>query len=231
MPRRAGLAGATLSLGAVMAGCQSAPAQYAGEGAHATYQAAAVGANAVRTTGGELYSGAGSAVSRPLHDLNMLQDPIPPVLLRAEAHPYDLAGVDSCNDVLDRVGELDLVLGPDVDTPKEKRRSRVSSGAQFTAATALDAGGSLVEHFIPLDGELKQISGAKRYEHQVAHARQAGATRRSFLKAMGMEHNCVWPAAPLSFVPQPAADPKARWDATPSVSASVPSAAATAPRP
>ncbi|MGC1305455.1 MAG: hypothetical protein WA840_24045, partial [Caulobacteraceae bacterium] len=174
----------------------------------------------VGATGGEIYRGAGEAVRQPLHDLNMMQDPIPPVLLRAELRPYDQTGIDSCNDVLDRVAELDLALGPDVDTPKEQRRSRVNSGAHFTAATALDAAGSAVEHFIPLDGELKQITGAKRYEKHVQHATLAGADRRSFLKAMGMQHNCTWPAAPLAFTPAQPADPAAAW--TPAQASNIP---------
>jgi hypothetical protein len=211
---------------AALAGCQSAPVQYAGEGAHATYQAAATGAGAVGATGGELYRGAGQVVRQPLHDLNMMQDPIPPVLLRAEIHPYDQTGINSCNDVLDRVAELDLALGPDVDTPKEPRKSRVASGARFTAATALDAAGSAAEHFIPLDGELKQITGAKRYEKHVQHAALAGADRRSFLKALGMQHSCTWPAAPLAFTPAQPADPHAPWSqaAVPAAVANTPSA-------
>ena len=111
MPKTRGSTTLTvLSAGAVVAGCQSAPARYAGTGVHATYAVAATGATAVSTTGGELYHGAGRAMRAPLHDLNMMQDKIPPVLLRAETRPYDLAGVNSCGDVLNRVAELDLAL-------------------------------------------------------------------------------------------------------------------------
>ena len=202
---------AVATLGAVVAGCQSAPVRYANDGVHATYSVAATGAGAVRTTGGELYIGAGDAVRRPLRDFNMMQDKIAPVLLRAESHPYDLHGVNSCNDVLDRVAELDLALGPDVDTPKEKRHTRVSRGANFAASTALDAAGSAAEHFLPMRSTIKQISGAQRYENHVKHAQLAGTTRRSFLKAIGMEHNCVWPAAPLDFAPTQVADAAAPW--------------------
>ena len=202
---------AVVSLGAVVTGCQTAPVRYANTGVHATYSVAASGAGAVRSTGGELYVGAGDAVRRPLHDFNIMQDKIAPVLLRAEAHPYDLRKVNSCNDVLNQVAELDLALGPDIDTPKEKRHTKVLQGADFAAGAALDAAGSAAEHFLPMRSTIKQITGAARYENHVKHAQLAGATRRSFLKAIGMEHNCVWPAAPLDFAPTQVADAAALW--------------------
>ena len=204
---------AVLALGGVVAACQTAPVQYASGGVHATYQVAATGAGAVKATGGQLYLGAGSALRAPLHDLNMMQDKISPVLLRAEIHPYDLTGVNSCSDVLDRVAELDLALGPDVDTPKQGNRTRVARGADFAASTALDAAGTAAEHFIPMRGTIKQLTGAQRYENHVKHAALAGTTRRSFLKAIGMEHNCAWPAAPLDFHPTQVAEVSAAWNA------------------
>ena len=218
MPRVMSSTCAVVSLGAIVAGCQSAPVRYANDGVQATYSVAATGAGAVRATGGELYLGAGNAVRRPLHDLNMMQDKIAPVLLRAESHPYDLRGVNSCNDVLDRVSELDLALGPDVDTPKERRHTRVARGADFAAEAALDAAGSAAEHFLPMRSTIKQITGAQRYENHVKHAQLAGTTRRSFLKAIGMEHNCVWPAAPLDFAPTQVADAGAAWVGPPATS-------------
>ena len=218
MPKAFGSTYAVVSLGAIVAGCQSAPVRYAHEGVHATYSVAATGATAVRSTGGELYLGAGNAVRRPFHDLNLMQDKIAPVLLRAESHPYDLRGVNSCNDVLDRVAELDLALGPDVDTPKERRHTRVARGADFAATAALDAAGSAAEHFLPMRSTIKQITGAQRYENHVKHAQLAGVTRRSFLKAIGMEHSCVWPAAPLDFAPTQVADVSAPWVGPPATS-------------
>lgn len=213
MPRFLGSTCAVVSLGAVVAGCQSAPVRYANDGVHATYAAAQTGAGAVRSTGGQLYLGAGDALRRPFHDLNLMQDKIAPVLLRAEAHPYDLVGVDSCNDVLNRVAELDLALGPDVDAPKQRREARLMRGADFAASAALDAAGSAAEHFLPMRSTIKQITGATRYDRQVQHAKLAGTTRRSFLKAIGMEHNCSWPAAPLDFAPTQVADVSAPWSA------------------
>ena len=224
MRRTAASALVVIAAGLTCAGCASAPS--------ATYHAAGVSAYTVRTTSVDLYHGAGQALRAPLRDLNMMQEQIAPVLLRAEDHPYDLARVDSCNDVLDKVAELDLALGPDVDMPKQGRRTRADRGADFAADAALDAAGTAVEHFIPLRGTIKQISGAQRYENHVKHAVLAGEVRRSFLKAVGMAHSCAWPAAPLAFHPAQVADANASWsggsiqyaaaNATPAAAASAP---------
>jgi hypothetical protein len=204
MTKVAGTTIVVVSLGAVCAGCASAPMQTASNSAHTS-------AYVMSTTGTEIYHGAGRAVRAPLHDLNMAQEQIPPVLLRAEDRPYDLSDVDSCNDVLTKVAELDLALGPDVDMPKEVRRTRASRGADFAAEAALDAAGSAVEHFIPMRSTIKQLTGATRYENHVKHAILSGEVRRSFLKTTGMAHNCTWPAAPLAFKPTRIADVAASW--------------------
>jgi hypothetical protein len=186
----------------------------------------------MKTTGTEIYHGAGRAIKAPLHDLNMMQDQIPPVLLRAEDKPYDVSDLDTCNDVLNKVAELDLALGPDVDMPKEdKKRTRASRGADFAADAALDAAGSAVEHFIPMRGTIKQITGATRYENHVKHAILSGEVRRSFLKTVGMAHNCTWPAAPLEFKPAQVADASASWTVRPMLASAsgAPVVLATAP--
>ncbi len=204
MTKVAGTTIVVVSLGAACAGCASAPMQTASNSAQTS-------AYVMSTTGTEIYHGASRAVKAPLHDLNMMQDQIPPVLLRAEERPYDVSDVDTCNDVLSKVAELDLALGPDVDMPKEIRRTRASRGADFAAEAALDAAGSAVEHFIPMRSTIKQLSGATRYENHVKHAILSGEVRRSFLKTVGMAHNCTWPAAPLAFKPTQIADAAASW--------------------
>jgi hypothetical protein len=134
-----------------------------------------------------------------LRDFNMMQDPIPAVLLRTESKPYDLTGINSCEVILDRVAELDLALGPDLDAPKDRSGTRVSRGADGAASAALDAATDAAEHFLPMRSVIKRVSGATRYENHVKHAVLAGTVRRAFLKAIGMAHNCGWPASPLVF--------------------------------
>lgn len=196
-------AGAAAALG--LAGCQTAPVQTAGDyastGAQGAYTAASSSAHVVYETGGDVYSGISHAAQQPLRDFNVVQDPIAPVLLRAELKPYDAEGLTSCAAILNKVAELDLALGPDIDTPVDKRKNRVDRDAGFVSDAALDAASTAAEGFLPMRSVVKRITGATRYEQHVARARLAGEERRAFLKAIGMEHNCAWPAAPLGFQP------------------------------
>ena len=181
-----------------LAGCASAPGQtagaYASNGAHATY-------HAVYATGGDMYAGVGTAAKKPFRDLNMMQDPIPPVLVRAEVRPYDVAGLESCDAILNKVAQLDLALGPDLDSPKDLKTDRTARAATLAAAAAIDAASSAAEGFLPMRSVIRQVTGANSYDEHVKHALLAGTERRAFLKAVGMQHNCSWPAAPLGFQP------------------------------
>ncbi|WP_292072682.1 hypothetical protein [Brevundimonas sp. UBA7534] len=62
-------------------------------------------------------AGFGAAVSAPLEDLNLRQQPIPIVLLQAQANPYDLRNLNQCTTVGAEVARLDEALGPDTDEP------------------------------------------------------------------------------------------------------------------
>lgn len=159
---------------------------------------------------GETASGVGGAVQAPLRDVNVVHEEIPIVLKRAVAGPYDLAGVETCGDVLKQVGDLDLALGPDIDTPKDdsaKRADNYSKGASFAAQAALDAVKDTAEGVIPMKTWVRKLSGAARAEQQVKDAIRAGDVRRGFLKGVGLKLNCAWPAAPLGFEPKPAIAP------------------------
>ncbi len=204
-----------VTAGAMLTGCASAPVQtasgMAGATGHAIYNTAGTGAHVIYTTGGDVYSGVGAAAKQPFRDFNMMQDPIPPVLLRAESTPYDLAGVSSCARLMNQVAELDLALGPDMDSPKDKGGGRLTKGADAAASAALEAATSAAEGFLPMRSIIKTVTGATRYERHVKHAVLAGTERRSFLKAIGMEHNCGWPAEPLGLDAAKVASVEAQW--------------------
>jgi hypothetical protein len=180
-----------LSAASLVAGCATQPVQtasgYADQGAHAIYR-----------TGSDVYAGVGTAAKRPFQDLNMMQDPIPMVLLRAELDPYSVKGLTSCEVVTNRVAELDLALGPDLDSPVDRPKSKVTEDAGLAAAAALEAAAAAAEGFMPVRSVVKRVSGASKYESHVKHAILAGTERRTFLKAIGVMHNCGWPAAPLT---------------------------------
>jgi len=186
-----------LGAGAFVAGCATQSVQtasgYAGQGAGAIYR-----------TGSDVYAGVGDAAKRPLQDLNMMQDPIPMVLLRAEVDPYSVRGLTSCDVLMNRVAELDLALGPDLDAPADHPKSHVTEDAGLAAAAALEAAAAAADGFIPARSIIKHVSGASKYEAHVKHAVLAGTERRTFLKAIGVMHNCSWPAAPLTLTAEDA---------------------------
>lgn len=198
------LAGAGLCLG----GCAMHPiATVAGAGGVAYRSTGSVARNSAHAgwdTLGQTYNGMGGAISAPLRDFNVVRLRTAPVLSRARKRTYDTRGLNSCQAVLTEVSALDVVLGPDLDTPDVGRHHNMyGRGADMAASTALDAVRSAADHFIPMRGTIRKISGADRAEKKKKSAELAGQIRRGFLKSYGMEHNCAWPAAPIGFEPAP----------------------------
>ena len=185
---------------------------------------AARGSAAVSDTVSQTTAGVGGAVQAPLRDFNLMQDAIPAALQRAIVNPYDSHGLDTCESLLSAVGELDVVLGPDLDTPREsKRKDMYDKGASMAAQAALDAVKDTAEGVIPMKTGVRKLSGAARADVRAHRAIAAGMARRSFLKGLGVMHNCAWPAAPLSFEPRKSAQaaPQAIVAAPPSPAATL----------
>lgn len=126
----------------------------------------------------------GDAVATPASDLNLKKDTIPPLLLTAHERPYTLVGLRRCPEIAAAVGELDAVLGPDVDLPVEAR-NRMTAGRVAQAA---------VGSFIPFRGLIREISGANEQERKIQTAVQAGVARRAYLKGVGEARGCRYPA-------------------------------------
>jgi hypothetical protein len=143
--------------------------------------------------------GVSEAVKAPLHDLNLTSDNIPLILVRAYAKPYDASGLDSCQAILDQVSALDLALGPDVDIPRspQAKDDMFAKGRGLAGDAALDAVRSATTGVIPVRSWVRKLSGAERAEQEAKAIVLAGAVRRGFLKAMGVQQHCDWPAAPL----------------------------------
>lgn len=123
-------------------------------------------------------------VATPVSDLGLRNGKIPPVLEAAVADPYDMAGIRTCAQISTRVGELDMVLGPDRDIPQE-RAAKLSAGRVAQAA---------VGSFIPFRGIIREVSGANSHQRKVNDAVEAGTARRSFLKGYGQARGCAYPA-------------------------------------
>jgi len=110
-----------------------------------------------------------------------------------------VSGLDSCDAILDQVSALDLALGPDVDIPRAPlaKDDMFAKGRGMAGDAALDAVRSATSGVIPIRSWVRRFSGANRAEQEVKAIVLAGSVRRGFLKAMGVQQRCDWPAAPL----------------------------------
>ena len=124
----------------------------------------------------------------PLRDLNVKKDGIPPALQAAARNPYSTEGLKTCAAVTAAVQELDRLLGPDFDLGEAQRKG----------ATAGKVAESVVGALIPFRGLIREASGAASAERQLQVAIFAGATRRGFLKGLGVQRGCSWPAKPAT---------------------------------
>ncbi len=162
---------------------------------HAAHQ----GADAVSQGAEDRMPGVNDAVKAPLRDLNLTSDNIPVILVRAYAKPYDTAGLGSCQAILDQVSALDLALGPDVDIPRgpTAEEDMLAKGRGLAGDAALDAVRSATSGVLPVRSWVRRFSGANRAEQEAKAIALAGSVRRGFLKAIGSQQHCDWPAAPL----------------------------------
>lgn len=120
----------------------------------------------------------------PMTDLNIRKDEIPQLLIDAQTKPYDLTGLSRCGQLAARIGEFDAILGDDIDLPQTAGQ-RVSAGrvAQY-----------VVGSFIPFRGLIREFSGANDQRRRVEAAVSAGLIRRAYLKGIGQERGCRYPA-------------------------------------
>jgi len=128
----------------------------------------------------------GDVATTPLSDLNITRDEIPALLIRARQAPYDTTGLKKCGPIATAVGQLDAILGDDLDIAGEKS----------TAVTAGRVAKWAVSRFIPFRGLIREISGASEHERQFQDAIVAGMMRRSYLKGLGEAKGCKYPARP-----------------------------------
>ena len=127
---------------------------------------------------------ASDVVTTPISDLNLKKQEVPPLLISAVASPYSLAGMTSCKRLADAVKALDAVLGDDLDLPQvASNRLKAGKVAQ-----------SVVGNFIPFRGVIREISGATEHDRRLQAAIFAGEARRAFLKGVGQQRRCAYPA-------------------------------------
>ena len=143
-------------------------------------------------------NGMGDAVLAPFHDLNLVKRKIPAALVAAAEDPYRLPTPLNCETLVFEVQRLDLALGPDMDTPRTAGKvSMRARGADAISNAGLDAVRDLTTGWIPFRGVVRRLTGAEQHKDAVEDAVQAGAVRRAYLKGLGLERACPYPAAPL----------------------------------
>ncbi len=137
---------------------------------------------------------ASAVAATPVTDLNLRKTEMPPALATAIEQGYSLRGLSNCQQLTAAIGDLDAVLGDDIDLPTAGGR-RISAGrvAQYAVGS-----------FIPFRNVIREVSGASQRERDLQAAILAGVARRSFLKGTGQARGCRYPArsAPLAVVNQ-----------------------------
>ena len=115
---------------------------------------------------------------------------VPAKLLAIQGDPYSLAGLGKCAAIIKEIGELNEVLGPDVNEQVDKDRARKRE------ETAGRVAGSVAGSIIPFRGLIGEVTGANAERRRYAFAVYAGTVRRGFLKGVGLQRGCKAPARP-----------------------------------
>ncbi|WP_411339913.1 hypothetical protein V6U71_19075 [Sphingopyxis sp. J-6] len=115
---------------------------------------------------------------------------VPEKLLAIQGDPYSLAGLGKCAAIIREVGELNEVLGPDVNEQVDK------SLGKKREETAGRVAGNVAGSIIPFGGLIGEVTGANAERRRYAFAVYAGTVRRGFLKGIGLQRGCKAPARP-----------------------------------
>ena len=122
--------------------------------------------------------------TKPLKDLNLMKDKIPPEVLAVMKEPYSLKGIKGCSQFKARITRLTELLGPDVDSGLAAKRGQ--NAGEFALSAAESVAGSL----IPGAGLIRKISGAEAAQKKAQAAVLAGQLRRAYLKGTARAKGC-----------------------------------------
>lgn len=133
-----------------------------------------------------------NAAAAPLHDMNLIRQKIPPILLAALADPYARPAPANCRTISEQVHELTQALGGDFDEPDTPQNPSLTT--RRGVALAVVHGAS--ELLLPFAGFVRTLSGAQKHDELVVEVITAGSVRRGYLKGLGESHGCLPPATP-----------------------------------
>jgi hypothetical protein len=140
------------------------------------------------------------AAAQPLKDLNIVKDEIPPILRQTMKDPYAHPGRIDCGWLEHEVRALDLALGPDIDLPAQEK-TLASQGSEAVANAAANAVKDAAGELIPFRSLVRRLTGAEKNAQEMRDALKAGDVRRAYLKGLGLERGCAYPAAPAPGTP------------------------------
>ncbi|MEJ0010678.1 MAG: hypothetical protein WDN72_09485 [Alphaproteobacteria bacterium] len=169
-------AGLSLSLVLLLSAC----------GGHSSTTAANDQPGLAQSTASDTFNDAAAAVTSPLDDIGLRQKPIPAVLVQIEDNPYIDPSPKTCATIKDEVGELDTVLGSDVDAPKiilTRQQQMEHTGAGLLHDGIVGLVKSRLS-FLPFRGVIRKITGADKHENEMKQAYEAGKLRRAYLKGL-----------------------------------------------
>jgi hypothetical protein len=124
-----------------------------------------------------------NVVRQPMKDVGLMRENPPEVLKDAQKAPYSLAGIKRCPDFQRAIGELDAVLGPDVDAVDEQ-------GDALPERLAEAGAKSVVNALIPFRGLVREASGAAEADRKFRMMVASGMARRGYLKGVARERKC-----------------------------------------
>jgi hypothetical protein len=140
-------------------------------------------AQSQQTTADRLEEKAEGVVRQPIKDIGLMRENPPEVLRDAQKAPYTLAGLKTCGDLKRAIGELDVVLGPDVDAVDDQ-------GDALPARLAEAGAKSIVNALIPFRGLVREASGAAEADRKFRMMVAAGMARRGYLKGVAHQRKC-----------------------------------------
>jgi hypothetical protein len=140
-----------------------------------------------------------NAAAAPLHDLNLVRQKIPPVLLAALADPYAQPRPFNCRKIVADVQALREALGGDFDEPDNPQNPSLTTRRGVVLTIAHGA----AEMLLPFAGFVKTLSGAQKHDQLVVEVITAGSVRRGYLKGLGEAYGCPFPAYPRHVAVEP----------------------------
>ena len=121
--------------------------------------------------------------TQPARDVGIMKREIPPILVKAQEHPYSLEGMKTCKQLAAEITDLNTVLGPDYVVGNEVKENR--------AGKLAEAGGkTVINSIIPFRGLVREVTGAAPADRRLNAALDAGSARRGFLRGVHAKQRC-----------------------------------------